>query len=216
MKNTKSILTLIVIFLIVISCGISNTNKKTTLNQYTDLDISIKSYFSQNFKYPDDINTLMNFIEDNKYYKESYDKIIKKGIENFKVSDSSGYFTIHHKKRNILTYPKVNICSTLKDKKPPSLLLYTILAYDDGRKVSFDTYQKKDADSLFMNIAEIFKKYDNSDMNHEYIKVYSDSIYYKCGVKNYNELYIKDVKQVFNNYINKTESDSIKLILPFI
>lgn len=217
MKNIKSILTVIVLFIIAVSCGIANTNKKPKLNQYPDLDISIKSYFYQHFKYPDDINSLVNFIDNNKYYKESYNKIIEKGLENFKVGDSSGYFTIHFKKTNILSTGKINICSGLKERRLSPHLFYTILAYNNGVKIDFNKNQKKEADSLFLKTAEILNRHKNdSDFTFEFVKIYSDSIYYECGVKNYNKSYNNEVKKVFNIFINKTKSDSIKLILPFI
>lgn len=219
MKYIKSILIIIGIFLIVISCGITNTNtnNKPKLNQYPDLDVSIESYFHQNFKYPDDINILVNFIDNNKYYKESYDNIIKQGTENFKVGDSSGYFTIHYKKTNVLTKGKIDICTSLKKKRLRTSMLYTTLVYDEGEKIEFNEDQKKDEDSLNMKVFEILNSHKkNSDFTFEFVKIYSDSIYFECGVKNYNKSYSNEIKKVFNNYINETKSDSIKVILPFI
>lgn len=206
------------VILLFFSCKIFNKRQiDFTKDDYENIESIIKSYFISNFKYPVDVYEIIEFDKYTRHFNPTTKKILKNGIQHYIVKDSSGYFVMSYKNKNIVSLGKTDLCSNLSKNRLYPTMLYEILTYKNGKKnISYKNY-KKIKDSLNRELSKVLSKHNtNSIVKYEYIKIYSDSIYFKCSEKAYNDDYINDVKNIFNEFINETKSDSIKLIIPVV
>lgn len=196
-----------------ISCSIFKKNEvEFTTNDYEYFEYTIKSYFINNFRYPNNIDDLINYHENT---NSTIKKMLRNGVQNYTVKDSVGYLVINYKSENVISVGKTDICSSLNKNKLYLPMIFKTLAYHNGRKIKFGNEDKNLDDSLNIKIKNIMSRYKKKqNLNYQYVKIYKDSIYYKCHDDKYNANYIKEVKSVFKELITKTKSDSIKLIIP--
>lgn len=223
-NNSMKFILIVLSFFCFLSCNSRKTKIKSISTNSEEVSRQIQevseSFFMKKLRYPKNKKELINYIlsgdvESKKYAK----KLIKyKPQIEFKNDSTNGYFIIKSKdfKR---TFPKYDICKSIKSELPEIFLLNRVLFYKDGEIVS-DALEYKKYRSEWWKIVKKANylqnnKFSNStdDEDYEFLKFYLDEniIVSFCNnnLSSHKRNHIKYLKQELYNHAKKYQIDSI-------